>query len=135
MMILRNRFREFAPVILIFIILNALFISGRSMLQGWNMSQDVVIGGNLLLFAITFFSFLMAERGLQSKNPHAFIRSVYSSILIKFFICIIAAFVYISINKKDINKAGLFTVMGLYLVYTFTEVMILTRILKKRKNE
>jgi hypothetical protein len=134
-MIFRNKFREFVPVILLFIILNALAISLRSKLVNWNIDQDVVIGGNLFLFAITFFSFLIAKKGLQDKNTHAFMRSVYGSIMFKMFLAIIAAFIYIAIYKKDLNKAGLFICMGLYLVYTFLEVSILTRMLRKKPNE
>jgi hypothetical protein len=134
-MIFRNKFREFVPVILLFIILNALAISLRSRLVDWNIDQDVVIGGNLFLFAITFFSFLIAKKGLQDKNTHAFMRSVYGSIMFKMFLAIIAAFIYIAIYKKDLNKAGLFICMGLYLVYTFLEVSILTRMLRKKPNE
>ena len=133
-MVLRNRFREFVPIVLLFIILNSFFIAGRGMLERWGASQNVLMGGNLLIFGLTFFSFLLAERGLQNKNPHAFVRAVYSSVLLKLFIGIIAAFVYIAIEKKNLNKPGLFTVMGLYLVYTFLEVRVLTRMLKK-KNE
>ncbi|MGV3528539.1 MAG: hypothetical protein ACO1OO_06575 [Flavisolibacter sp.] len=133
-MVLRNRFREFVPIVLLFVILNGFFIAGRGMLERWGASQNVLIGGNLLIFALTFFSFVLAERGLQNKNPHAFVRAVYSSVLLKLFIGIIAAFVYIAIEKKNLNKPGLFTVMGLYLVYTFLEVRVLTRMLKK-KNE
>ena len=133
-MVLRNRFREFVPIVLLFIILNSFFIAGRGMLERWGASQNVLIGGNLLIFGLTFFSFVLAERGLQNKNPHAFVRAVYSSVLLKLFIGIIAAFVYIAIEKKNLNKPGLFTVMGLYLVYTFLEVRVLTRMLKK-KNE
>lgn len=133
-MVLRNRFREFVPIVLLFIILNSFFIAGRGMLERWGASQNVLIGGNLLIFGLTFFSFVLAERGLQNKNPHAFVRAVYSSVLLKLFIGIIAAFIYIAIEKKNLNKPGLFTVMGLYLVYTFLEVRVLTRMLKK-KNE
>jgi hypothetical protein len=84
---------------------------------------------------LTFFSFLLAERGLQKSNPYAFVRAIYSSILIKFFIGIIAAFAYIAINKSNLNKPGLFTCMGLYLVYTFLEVSLLLKMLKRRKAE
>lgn len=133
-MIVQSKFREFAPIVLLFIILNAMAISMRSKWVGWNINQDVVIAGNLLLFAITFISYLIAKKGLQNKNPHAFIRSVYISIMLKMFLCIIAAFIYISINKTELNKPALFICMGLYLVYTFLEVSILTRILRHKPN-
>lgn len=134
-MILRSKFREFVPVVLLFVILNGLALSLGSRFAAWNVDQDVVIGGNLFLFAVTFFSFLIAKRGLQDKNPHAFVRSVFGSILFKMFLCIIAAFIYIAIYKKELNKAGLFICMGLYLVYTFLEVAILTRMLRQKPNE
>lgn len=133
-MILRSRFREFAPVVLLFVVLNALALAFGSRMAAWNIDQDVVIAGNVFVFAVTFFSFLIAERGLQHKNPHAFMRSVFGSIMFKMFLCIIAAFVYISIYKKGLNKAGLFISMGLYLVYTFLEVSVLTRMLRRKPN-
>ncbi|HET7897122.1 MAG TPA: hypothetical protein VFL47_05620 [Flavisolibacter sp.] len=131
-MILRNRFRDFAPIALLFVIVNALAISLRSRWTAWNVSQDVLIAGNLFLFLVTLFSFLIARRGLQDKNPHAFVRSIYGSILFKLFICLIAAFIYIAVNKKALNKPAFFACMGLYLVYTFLEVSILTRLLRQR---
>ena len=134
-MILRNRFRDFAPVILLFVIVNALAISFRTRWMEWKVDQDLLIGGNLFLFAVTFFSFLIALKGLKSENPNAFVRSVYGSIMFKLFICLIAAFVYIAIQKKALNKPAFFSLMGLYLVYTFLEVGILTRLLRRKPNE
>ena len=134
-MILRNKFKDFLPVVLLFIVVNSLAISLRTRWMAWNVSQEVLIYGNLLLFAVTFVSFLLARRGLQTNNPHAFVRAVYSSILFKLFLCIIAAFVYISVYKKELNKPAFFACMGLYLVYTFLEVSVLTRLLRRKPNE
>ena len=129
----RNR-KAFLPIILLFIILNGFFIGGKTMLQRWGADQNVLIIGNLLLFGITLMSFLMAQRGLKSTNPHAFVRSVYGSIMIKLFVCLIAAFIYIAMFRKELNKPAFFTLMGLYLVYTFIEVSTLTKMLKGRAN-
>lgn len=134
-MILRNRFREFVPVVLLFVLVNAVALSLRANWVQWGVSQDLLVYGNLFLFAITFLSFLIAERGLQSSNPHAFVRSVYGSIMFKLFLCLIAAFIYISVYKKNLNKPAFFACMGLYLLYTFLEVTILTRMLRKKPNE
>jgi hypothetical protein len=111
-----------------------MFVADKSFLERHGFDQSVLIVGNLVVFAATLFSFFMAKRGLVSKNPHAFVRSVYSSIMIKLFICLIAAAVYIFLFRKNLNKPALFTCMGLYLVYTFLEVSILTKLLKEKKN-
>ena len=126
--------KPFMPVVLLFLILNAFFIAGRTMLQRWNADQNVLMIGNALLFVITIISFLLAQRGLKNTNTHAFIRAIIGGIMIKLFVFIIAAFVYISIFKKQINKPALFTCMGLYLVYTFFEVSVLTKQLKQKAN-
>ena len=125
-----NAARPFLPIVLLFLILNGFFIAGKEMLDRWDADQSVLIVGNLLLFGITLFSFFIARKGLGNANPHAFVRSVYGGIMIKLFICIIAAFVYIASFGKALNKPALFTCMGLYLVYTFLEVSILTKMLK-----
>jgi hypothetical protein len=130
----KNKLKGFLPVIIFFIALNGFFISGKNMLNRWGVDQEVVIYGNLLLFLITLFSWLLAQSGLKNPNPHAFIRSVYMSVMLKLFVCMIAAFVYIAINKSGLNKPGLFTCMGLYLVYTFLEVSLLMKVLKQKKN-
>lgn len=129
----RNR-KPFLPIVLLFIVLNAFFLAGKGMLERWGADQDTLIYGNLLLFVITIVSFLMAQRGLKNTNPHAFVRSVYGSIMLKLFICLIAAVIYIATFRSALNKPAFFTLMGLYLVYTFIEVSTLTKLLKGRAN-
>src|SRR4051812_22296531 len=128
----RQRFKGFLPLLLLFVILNSFFFSGKNILQRWNADQDVLIIGNALLFIVSMISFLLARRAMNDPNPHVFVRSVYISVMVKLFVCMIAAFVYISLQKKQLNKPALFTCMGLYLVYTFLEVSALMRMLKKK---
>lgn len=128
---MRSKMRDFFPVLLLFIVLNGLFTAGGSLLDRWGADKAVLIAGNLLLFVITAFSFVMARRSLRHPNPHHFVRGVYSGILIKLFACMIAALAYIATQKANLNKPALFTCMGLYLVYTFTEVSVLMKMLKR----
>jgi hypothetical protein len=126
--------RPFLPVVLVFVILNALFISGKSLLKQWRVDQDVLIIGNAILFAITLVSYLLAKNSLKNSNPNVFVRAIIGGIMIKLFVAIIATFVYIATSKYQVNKPALFTCMGLYLVYTFIEVSVLTKELKRTPN-
>ena len=130
----RNKRSPLFPVVLFFILLNALFIGGKNFLERHGFDQSVLIVGNLILFGATLLSFVFATRGLNSENAKAFVRSVYVSIMIKLFICVIAAVIYIFIFRTNLNKPSLFACMGLYLIYTFIEVSVLTKLLKKKKN-
>jgi hypothetical protein len=129
-----QRFKGFVPVIVFFIVSNALFISGTRIFDRWGVDQGVLIAGNCLLFLVTLASFILSRKGLKNPNPHAFVRSVYGSIMIKLFVCMIAAFVYISVYKHSLNKPALFVCMGLYLLYTFMEVSVLMKMLKQKSN-
>lgn len=130
----RNSFALLRLMILVFILLNAFFIAGKNMLIKWEADQSVLIIGNLVLFLVSLVSFLLARRSLQSTNPNAFVRAMYMSFIIKFFICAGAAFIYIMSVKKNVNKPALLICMGLYIVYTVIEVSSLTKLLKKAKN-
>jgi hypothetical protein len=122
------------PVILLFIVLNGFFIGGKNMLIRWGADHEVLIIGNAILFLITIVSFILAQKGLNNPNSYAFVRAVYGGIMIKLFLCLAAAFIYISTNKAKLNKPALFICMGLYLVYTFMEVSALMKLLRGKKN-
>ena len=130
----KNNWRSLRSLLLIFILLSGFFVAGKNMLIKWGVDGRVLIIGNLLIFLVTLLSFIITLKGLQSANPNAFIRSMYGSFIIKFFVIAIAAFLYIQVTGKEVNKPALFTCMGLYLVYTFIEVSVLTKLLKQKKN-
>jgi hypothetical protein len=121
-------------LVIFFILTTVFFITSQKLLDKWGADSAVLLSGNAILFLITTFSFFISKRGLLNQNPHAFLRGVYLGIMIKLFLCIIAAFIYISIYKTAVNKPALFTLMGLYLVYTFIEISLLTRMLRRKTN-
>jgi hypothetical protein len=89
--------------------------------------------GNLLLFVLSFISLRMSSGALTHKNVQVFLRLVYGSFIMKFFVIAIGAFIYIAICKKNVNKPALFGCIGLYFIYTFIEVRTVI-IQSKKKN-
>jgi len=134
MTIQKNNRRSLFPIIILFTGLNIFFITGKNLLERNDFNQSVLIIGNLILFVVTLFSFLLNKRNLKATNPNAFVRGVYLSTMLKLFVCSIAACIYIFVFRSQLNKPALFTCMGLYFVYTFMEVSTLTKLLKEKKN-
>jgi hypothetical protein len=126
--------RSLRPIILIFVFTSALLIAGRSVLDSWGIDQRVMIGGNIILFAVTLLSFYLYTRSFGSKNAMAITRTMYASVMARMFICLVAAFIYISAVGKDVSKGAIFGCMFLYFVYTGAEVAILTKMSKHQKN-
>ncbi|RYY57788.1 MAG: hypothetical protein EOO05_17730 [Chitinophagaceae bacterium] len=129
----RSNWKSLQLMVVVFIILNGFFISARALLLKKGIDQSVVLVGNLVLFAVSLIAFLLTQKTLENKNPHVFVRAVYSGFIIKFFIVVLAAFVYFQLVDV-VNKPALFVVLVLYLVYTFIEVSSLLRLLKGKQN-
>ena len=123
------------PIVLLFVFLNSIFVLGKSFLTQHGIDHLVLIGGNLVLFIASALSFYISHKSITSKNPNSSIRSLYGSFMIKFFLIAIAAFVYIMVVKKNVNKPALVICMGLYLVYSFVEVASLQKLLKQKKQD
>jgi len=124
--------RVFLPILLVFIFFNAFFIGFKDFLEKQGFDQEVLIISNLLLFTVSAIGFLLQRRGLKATNPHAFVRSVYLSMILKLLLCMIAVVIYISYVGNNVNKPSLFLSMGLYLLYTTIEVIAL---MKSAKNK
>lgn len=130
----KQSFRNFLPAIILFLLLNSGFLAMVNKLEGWGFDYPVLVAGNIIVFAISFLSYYMAVKGLTTKNNHAFFRWVYGSVMLKLFLLAGVAFVYIMMNKKEVNKPALFFCMGLYIIYTFIEVSALMKVNKQKTN-
>lgn len=133
-MIKKNNLNPFFPILFLFLILTAFYIIAFDFLTDLGFDIKVLLISNIILFGITFLSFYIAIKSLANKNPNVFVRSIMGSMMIKFFIIIIATVIYLMIFKANFNKPAFFTSMGLYLVYLFLEVSILNKMLNQQKN-
>jgi hypothetical protein len=126
--------KKFSPVFLLFILINILiFIFKNSLIaSGFNIS--FLLFANVILFLLSFFAFFIQSKGVQSTNINAFIRGVYSSILLKLFVVVIAIVIYIMIMHGEVNKPSLFTSMAIYIIYTSVEVIQLMKIARKKPD-
>jgi hypothetical protein len=123
--------RSILPIVLVFIIITLVVAIGRRLLARWGVDAGVLLGGNTLLFLVTFISFSLYVKALQNDNIQVFLRLMYGSLLVKLFVCMIAAFIYAYLAGKAVNRNGILGCFILYILYTFMEVRILIRRTKK----
>lgn len=124
----------FLPILVVFMLVNMIAVVFSGFVSKVQIDQSVLIVGNLVLFAVTIISFLLYRNAMIADNTHGFIKNVYGGMFLKFFVCIIAAFIYIYNVREAVNKADVFCLMFLYLVYTFLEISILMKNSKHKKN-
>jgi hypothetical protein len=120
-------------LICLFLGFSALFGTGWAVFGRNPADFLILLAGNVLLFAVSYYSFRLGRKALLHKNVQVFLRLVYSYLLLKLFLLSLAALVYIMQFRQGVNKPALFGCFGLYLIYTFTEVRLVMQ-QSKRKN-
>lgn len=134
MIIPKSTARQSFSIFFVFSFLAILVLKWTNVFANAAIDGNVVQAANVVIFFATAFSFWLTERSLRSTNLNASVSSLYGSFMIKFFVIAIAAFIYIMVEKKNVNKPALFIGMGLYLIYTFLEVASLQKLLNQKKN-
>lgn len=126
--------KKFIPVIGLFLLVNfVVFIFGNS-LKEYGFNIGFLLVANAILFILTFLGFYLQTKGVRSTNVNAFIRGVYSSLLLKMFVIVVAILIYIVLMGGEANKPAILASMGIYLVYTSLEVIQLMKIARKKPD-
>lgn len=126
--------KKFMPVVALFVLLTGLILIFKPFLIQNGFNVNFLLVANLVLGLLSFYGFFIQTKGVTSPNINAFIRGVYSSILLKIFVVVIAIVIYIYITGGKVNKPSLFTSMVFYLLYTSIEVIQLMKIARQKPN-
>jgi hypothetical protein len=129
---MKNR-RAFLPILGVFLVSSGLILLGAPGLRELKTDSGVLQAGNVLLFGLTAISYFLHIKSIRSPNPHVFVRMLYSSLIIKMLVCMIAALVY-GLLTKSVNRNAIFACFILYVIYTFLEVKSLMKFIKKSPN-
>jgi Ca2+/Na+ antiporter len=86
---------------------------------------------NSLLALLSIVSYFMLQNKLKTGRPQAFVNGVYGATLLRLMACMGGIFIYIYLNKDSLHKPSLFAMMGLYIIYTAFESIMLSKIAKK----
>jgi len=126
--------KSMLPLVFVFLALGATILLLRNNLEEKGVDWQVLTGGNLVVYIITIISMQLITKGLNAKSTHAFLRNAYSGILVKLLACAAAAFIYILVAGKNLNKPALFICKGFYLVYSAVEMSLIMKLSKQNKN-
>lgn len=124
--------RRYAPLSLLFIILTILLLIFKSTLVQAGFNFRFILMANAILFLLSALALYIQMKYLKSSNPHAFVRGVYSSVLLKMLLIIAALFIFIVAMDGVINKSAIFITMFIYVLYSSLEVFQLMKLVRKK---
>lgn len=126
--------KPFRPVIYLFILVNLLCIFLAVFFKKQDINPWVVASTNLLLFAISMFSLQQQLKQSKDANPHAMVRGVMSTVVLKLFVLGSAAIVYLYNAGENKSVNAIFLGMALYIIYTWLEVKLSLKINHSSKD-
>ncbi|MEO9003272.1 MAG: hypothetical protein ABI288_00975, partial [Ginsengibacter sp.] len=75
--------KKFIPVVLLFVIINVVIFIFKNSLVHYGFDIPFLLVANVLLFLLSLFGFFIQTKGVTSANVNAFVRGLYSSLLLK----------------------------------------------------
>jgi hypothetical protein len=131
---IENPSRKFLPVAIPCMIIMMLIVVFKRSLSSFGFDVIFLLFTNLLLYFLSYFSFLIQIKGIGSKSGHAFVRGLYTSLLLKMVVIISALFIYLYAFGGTVNLPSIFTAMAIYIIYTSIEVIQLMKIARRKTD-
>lgn len=116
--------KNYIVLLLLFLIINTfcLFYREGAVHLPFFLDVNVVVVANLILFLLALLGSYRHAKALQDKNPNVFIRSIMLMTVLKFFVLVAAALIYVFMAKENRNVPAILISMVLYIIYAVFEV-------------
>lgn len=132
---MKSNFKKlYLPLAILFFLVTAICYFFGAVLKQKQIDPGVVAGANSLLFIICFYSLRSQMKSMDNTNPHAMVRGVMGSVVLKLFVLGAAAFIYLYNAGEAKSVNALFVSMGLYILYTWLEVKIAMQLNPSKKD-
>ncbi len=112
----------FLPVIILFILINAVCFALGNTLNTKGIDHIVLLGANLLLFLLTLITCSIHTRSVFNNNPNAFVRGVMLSSFIKLMVIAASVVIYLIVADEKRSIPAIAIAMFFYILYTILEV-------------
>jgi hypothetical protein len=116
--------------LIIFVLLNAVFFFVRDQMPEFDFTAMAM--ANLIMAFLSTTSYFLISKQLD-KSPQAFVRGVYSATFLKLFVCLVGVVAYALAQKPKVHKPTIFVLLGIYIVYTVTETLMISKTARKTK--
>lgn len=116
--------KNYINLLLLFLIINTvcLFYRDGGLKLSFFLDVYVVVIANLILFLLALLGSYRHAKALEDKNPNVFIRSIMGMTVLKFFVLVAAALIYVFMAKENKNVPAILVSLVLYILYAILEV-------------
>ena len=124
----------YLPLFIVFVVVFILVLVFKDYLISKDINTSFVLGANFVLFTLSVAGLFIQSKGAGSANLNAFLRGIYTSLLMKMFLIVGAIIIYITIMGGEVNKGAIFISMALYIVFTGIEVKQIMKLVRRKTD-
>lgn len=124
----------YLPLFIVFVVVFLLVVVFKNYLHSKDINTSFVLGANFVLLTLSVAGLYIQSKGAGSTNLNAFLRGIYTSLLMKMFLIVGAIIIYITIMGGEVNKGAIFISMALYIVFTGIEVKQIMKLVRRKTD-
>ena len=87
---------------------------------------------NSIMLVLGLLAYTMINKP-KGATTGAFVRGVTGVSFLRLMVSMVAILGYVMVNKEHIHKPTVFTLMGIYAVYTAIETVLLSKLAREQK--
>ena len=122
--------RALLPFLIVFAFFTLLIFFLWNTFEKWGLQRNILILANVFFLILSLLVFFIQKKSLLSPNPHQFIRSTITGIMLKMFLTVAAILVYYFVTDK-FSSLSVVAAMLMYLFYLFAEIKTLLKLNRK----
>ena len=122
--------RALLPFLIVFAFFALLIFFLWNTFEKWGLQRNILILANVFFLILSLLVFFIQKKSLHAPNPHQFIRSTITGMMLKMFLTVAAILVYYFVTEK-FSSLSVVAAMLMYLFYLFAEIKTLLKLNRK----
>ena len=124
----------YLPLFIAFGLVFILVLVFQDYLISNGVNTNFVLSANFVLFTLSVAGLFIQSKGAGSANLNAFLRGIYTSLLMKMFLIVGAVLIYLTVMGGEVNRGAIFISMALYFVFTAIEVKQIMKLVRRKTD-
>ena len=120
----------YLPFLVVFAFFTLLILILWDSIEKWGLQRYILMLANIFFLLLSLLVFFIQRKSLHAANPHQFIRSIMTGMMLKMFLTVAAILIYY-FSARHFSRLSVVAAMLMYLFYLSAEIKSLLKLNRK----
>ena len=120
----------YLPFLVVFAFFTLLILILWDSIEKWGLQRHILMLANIFFLLLSLLVFFIQRKSLHAANPHQFIRSIMTGMMLKMFLTVAAILIYY-FSARHFSRLSVVAAMLMYLFYLSAEIKSLLKLNRK----